>query len=384
MFNPYFSKMRNSLYNLFIITALSAFFTHCKKSTLPDDAADPVVFEIEADVDGKAEKVSTDIAQGHYMYTSFGMDTATNVMVLNGTLAQANCPSGDCPGSLRFEFRNIAMGNNVNINELLPNSEYLYTNTANIGQGKTEYTLNLEAQPPGGISNIEYFWEVLGIGTFQGNPVTVQLPSAEDRTIMLSCDFVNGVSRVTRTITVDTSVVANPLPRVGISLLLDSQQITASAFPFQPDQKYVWMTGDSTQFIKTKMTVSEFFVTATSKTTQKSANAQFIVSAPLSTNKPIETIDFKERITKTITPGSLELGKVAIQWVSRDGVIWRSDRGAQVADNFFFTKNSSLYLTNENGQKTYKVFVEFRCNLFNNSGQFIPILGSGVIALAYP
>jgi hypothetical protein len=104
----------------------------------------------------------------------------------------------------------------------------------------------------------------------------------------------------------------------------------------------------------------------------------------LSPTKPLETIDFKETITKKITPGSLELGKVAIQWVSQDGIIWRSDRRAQVMNSTFFIRDITPYETNENQQKTYKLWVQFQCTLYNKDGQSIPASGSGFIAVAYP
>jgi hypothetical protein len=376
--------MRNTLYNLFIIIILASFFTNCKKSALPDDVLEPVVFSISANINGQAENVTTDVAKGHYMYAAFGMDTATNVMVLNGTLAPPNCSNGDCPGSLRFEFRNFETGNNVNIDELIRETEYLYTNTTNFSQGKTEYLLQLEAQNTGGIQ-AQYGWAIPGIGDFKGKIIDTVLPNAEDRTRRLSCTFNGNNSLITRTIAIDT-VFGATFPRAGISLLLDSSanSIEAKAFPFQSNLKYVWMNGDTTPSIITETDVSEFFVTTIDTKSQKNASAQLIVNQPLSPTKPLETIDFKETITKKIIPGSLELGKVAIQWMSKDGVLWRSDRRTQVSDNFFTVRDISPYTINEKQQKTYKIWVDFKCTLYNKDGQSIPASGSGFIAVAYP
>jgi hypothetical protein len=375
--------MRNNTSNLFIFTALFLFFSNCKKSALPDDLLETPVFSVDADINGQKEMVTTDVAKGDYMYTSFGMDTTTNVMILYGTLAQPNCADGHCPGSLRFEFRNIETGTQVLINELIRKTEYEYTNSAEITQGKTEYRLKLKA--PNSVSGQVpmYLWAIPGIGDFQEDSVDTPLPNAEDRTISLTSIVKGFTSRVTRTISIDTLLNAGH-PKVGISLELDSQSISATVFPIQSGVKYVWLNGDTTESILEEIITKEFFVTATNAISKKNASARLLLDAPLNSTTPVSTLDFKETIIKTISPGSLELGRVAIQWVSPDGMIWRSDKRTQLADNFFIVRDVSAYETNENQQKTYKLWVEFKCTLYNTNGQSIPASGKGFIAVAYP
>lgn len=88
------------------IALASLLWAACTTSDVPDGGLDVPVFHINIDSVGSSDSVGlTAGLDGIYLFTKVtrGSDS---VFVLSGTFADAKCPSGDCPGSVRFEFRN--------------------------------------------------------------------------------------------------------------------------------------------------------------------------------------------------------------------------------------------------------------------------------------
>lgn len=87
---------------------------------------------------------------------------------------------------------------------------------------------------------------------------------------------------------------------------------------------------------------------------------------------------------------SLALNTVAIQWITPQGKILRTDIGPQPQDTFgnttshFIILDSEPWETNERGETTWKMKVKFSCRLFDLLQEPAhQILGSGVIAVSY-
>lgn len=85
---------------------------------------------------------------------------------------------------------------------------------------------------------------------------------------------------------------------------------------------------------------------------------------------------------------SLALHTVAIQWVTPEGNVLRSDLIPQPSDTFFVSEfrvlNSEPWGKNERGESTWKMELFFSCWLFDAlQGQERRIMGSGTIAVGY-
>lgn len=82
-----------------------------------------------------------------------------------------------------------------------------------------------------------------------------------------------------------------------------------------------------------------------------------------------------------------ELNTVAIQWVSNEGRVYRSDLLMQEDSNFighFFIESSEPWENNELGQQTWKMTINFNCLMQNQQSQEVRrVQGQGVIGVAY-
>jgi len=88
------------------ITLAAMIWSACSKSELPDGGFDSPVFFVGFEADSNMIADMTAGVDGKYLFTRVERG-ADNVLVMSGAFADASCPTGDCPGSVRFDFRNI-------------------------------------------------------------------------------------------------------------------------------------------------------------------------------------------------------------------------------------------------------------------------------------
>lgn len=84
----------------------------------------------------------------------------------------------------------------------------------------------------------------------------------------------------------------------------------------------------------------------------------------------------------------IQTQRVAVRWVRSDGTVFRSDISLQppAQDSIYFRVfKSGAWENNENGEKTWKMGIDFACHLFDSTQQSQAkfVTGKGVIAVAY-
>lgn len=89
---------------LFIATA-ALFWSACSTSEPIDGGFDTPVFSISMEIDSNTNTALTAGKDGRYLFTRVERG-ADDVLVMSGALADASCPEGNCPGSIKFVFRN--------------------------------------------------------------------------------------------------------------------------------------------------------------------------------------------------------------------------------------------------------------------------------------
>lgn len=96
---------------LFSILLAGLIWSACTKADAPDNGFDSPVFSVglEADSVGGLYTAGLD---GIYLFTRVEQGD-DRVLVMSGAFADASCATGNCPGSVRFEFRNANMENNA-------------------------------------------------------------------------------------------------------------------------------------------------------------------------------------------------------------------------------------------------------------------------------
>ena len=88
---------------LFITLVYSLFWMACKKTEAPEGIDSPV-FMVTYSGDSTPITVTAGL-DGVYHFTHYTVVDQEFFHSIN-TFADAQCPAGDCPGSLGFEFRN--------------------------------------------------------------------------------------------------------------------------------------------------------------------------------------------------------------------------------------------------------------------------------------
>lgn len=105
------------MYRILAYIALAAIiWSSCKADEPGEDMIETPVFKVQIqpgifnpDADSAAYVAGVD---GIYLFTGVKREN-DQVLVMSGAFASVNCPTGDCPGSVRFEFRNENEGNMV-------------------------------------------------------------------------------------------------------------------------------------------------------------------------------------------------------------------------------------------------------------------------------
>lgn len=104
-------------------------------------------------------------------------------------------------------------------------------------------------------------------------------------------------------------------------------------------------------------------------------------------NLPIYTVaKFGYEIEPVFGGSAFDYSTVQIEYVSPDGVVYRSSDGPQNPDTTFFQViEMSEYDLNELGQRTKKLTVQFDCTLYSPNQESIQINNANaIIAVAYP
>lgn len=96
---------------LFFILLAGIVWSACSKSDLPGDGSETPVFSVGLDGDTIGGAFTAGL-NGIYLFTRVERG-ADNVLVMSGAFADASCPAGNCPGSVRFEFRNATQESNA-------------------------------------------------------------------------------------------------------------------------------------------------------------------------------------------------------------------------------------------------------------------------------
>lgn len=131
-------------------------------------------------------------------------------------------------------------------------------------------------------------------------------------------------------------------------------------------------SGDGTYYVTLTVTDSKGFTStcaynfATQNSLSCAINYSVITSNPVSNPK--------------------ELSNIIINWTDASGKVYTSNNGAQPVDSYFEIVSAEPFTDNENGQKTRKVHVRFKCTVYNssNSSDKITIDGAeAVIAVAF-
>lgn len=359
-----------------LLTLLAA---ACQKTALPpDEEGDPVFL---VNFNSVIPSVTAGV-NGVYLYTDY-LKGADNVLIFRGNFAPDKYPPSTADSSsVQFEFRNLLVGNDVPVGEVFHEGDFEYANSNN-QQGAWFYRTKISVLEAGSFNS--FVWDLGSLGSATGPVVQRDFPETSSQPfIVLQSTNSQGVKgSVGHLISlVDSNAL---FPQVSIRIKKDSMNENEISAITKGSQiaKYSWNTGQTTPSFFDLPLKSQYQVTVTDSL-QRTAFSAVEKATNISTPNVFETPDFYYSTQQVFIPSdTLQLGKVAIQWIDSKGVVWRSDRQAQSSKALFKVAASNSYELNEQGQKTWKMQVSFFCRLFSPKGEFQEVEGSGTIAVGY-
>jgi len=345
----------------------------CQKTELPPDVKEQPVFSVQA---GAVASFEAGVDE-NYLFTSFTQDTF-NILVFKGKFASVICTSQTCPRSLQFEFRNPFEGNDVLPEEAFHEGDFEYADQTS-AQGDTIYRTTFSVQDTSGFKS--FFWNFNGVSFTTGAVVQQDFQDPQPVRVSLTSVSKNSVRGSLNHLVALTGSAQFPAVQIGIKPDSANNLVYAIVTGTQ-SADYYWLPDtaiNAPQFITPFL--NKFYSVTVTDQLGNTASAQ--VDSVIGVNKDFLIPNFNSSVQTIFTADPLQLGRIAIQWVDAQGVIWRSDRQAQLPTAQFNVTESAPYDLNEKGQKTQKMTVTFKCLLYNPQGEVLEFEGSGVIAVAY-
>lgn len=350
-----------------------ALWAACKKAELPPSVSEDPVFTVQYASDPLSASVTAGL-DDVYLFTDFA--SANNKLVCSGSFSKADCPGGNCPGTLAFEFQTL-------LDPFTPDSffhlgAYTFVNQDSL-TGISLLRATFFASNANGYNN--FLWKINNQDAGVEQEIVVDFPNdvSVNRFVELIAKKPSGItSRAERWISVDNPG-ANLYPAVEMNIAFDTTGYTLTATPFGgPYQSLIWNTGDTSESFFSDFLDTFYRVEIANGPI--SSSASFFGISP--NDLPLQSAGINYEVEEINIPAVP--GEVSIQWIDSQGIIWRSDRGIQESSAFFTVAESASYHSNEKGQKTRKMRVLFDCTLYNDTGQGRLFSGSGVIAVAHP
>lgn len=344
----------------------------CKKGELPPPAFGDPVFMLSF-TSGPDTSITAGVG-GVYLFTGYSADGPA--VFSTGTFAKENCPGGDCPGSLRFQFNST--GQPFSPDSAFQTGSYGFVGSDSLGA--TIYLTTFSVLNNNGYNN--FSWRINDINAGQGAPFIKEFTDNLPKMVELTARRPSGLkSTVQRTVSLTNPGSTYPAVGLFVQKIGTQYQLTAETSGV-PVSQYAWIPPDSsnTEILVTSSLLGKYSVTVTDTANAVTAFAQLDSLQP--SDVPLRTAGFSYTVEPIVIPG--QLGRVTIQWIDAQGLAWRSDEGSQPSAAFFQVLESGAYELNEKGQKTRKMRVSFSCRLFNNAGENLEITGAGVIAVGHP
>lgn len=383
----------NKIWIILLITVLS--IISCKKDPvieLPAETMGTPVFTNNSLLDGNVlNLVAGD--EDYYMYTEWTKD-ANDVHTFIGRFAEENCET-NCKESLQFEIRDISPNTSTpNMSLALPVGGIAAQNTAsplNEAVIQVQFDLNTDVVDPSQI--IWRFDESQSAGTrydvtstvYNFNKSGLYTPNC----IVKSEDDL--VSAQTRFLDFNLNYDCGGGYTVT-ELADDKVELSAITEGSSNAIDYLWFLGTDLVFDKTvvidKSSIDQSLDYTLGITYDDGCYSEMTRKMKVDDDGTVvyTTSNFDYEIIQEIENGTqLQLGKFAIQYTDTSGKVYRSDREEQPQSSSFEILAIEDYDNNEKGQKTKKISIKYKSNLFAEDGTSLQIDdGIATIAVAYP
>ncbi len=355
-------------------------FNACKKKDLPvAEEGNAPQFYFSGKVNGTDYKIEAGVGD-YYMYSAYSQNT-NNVYGFSGSLKQNNCST--CSNSIHFEINDCRYSTTngpSGIDSAFASTFYPYYagNPAPVSYYVSFYSIfNNSAQ--------SYLWN-FGDGDTSAlaNPSHFYRYSGEYNVSLKIQDYFscsNTVSNIQK-IGLSDSYCKTTITVTSTSTL--NANFTHSTVG-TPPYNFYWDLGDGNFSSVTSPThtyvtpgrypVSLRVIDAVNDTAIANFNYITSTGSVCTTNYVV--------LNSMPLSNPMAYSNIIIKWTDALGTEYTSNSSLQPSTSYFKVISVSDYHDNENGQKTKKLHVKFKCNVYNGSASMPIDNGDAIVVVAY-
>jgi PKD repeat protein len=366
---------------LIIALIATGLFNACKKKDLPEaEQGNAPQFYFTGNVNGTNYNLQAGV-NDYYMFSSFSQSTLTGVYGFNAAIKQDNCTN--CNNSIAVQindWKQSAYNGPSGIDSAFQSVFYPYCSGS---WAPVAYYMSF--YPVFNNSPVTYFWD-FGDGNtsnsaFASNiynhpgdykvSLTVTDPFSCSNTIS-NVHTVGNTDNLCRTTISVTSTST-------LNATYTHNTVGSGSYSF------LWNFGDA--------------VTSTSATPTHSYSApgRYPVSLRVidsNNDTAVANVNYVTSGSNVCTTNYFMIkdsaitnyngvSNIIIKWTDSNGIEWSSNSNLQPSDSYFKLISVSDYHTNESGQKTKKLHIRFKCNVYNGSASMPIDNGDAVVVVAY-
>ncbi|MBL7932891.1 MAG: PKD domain-containing protein [Bacteroidia bacterium] len=344
---------------LYLIPLAALLLFSCRKKdfpeTIPDLQSD---FYFNGTVEGVPVSLKAGLS-GYYMYSSHAKDSATSLYHYVATLKSSDCNT--CLNSLQVIIHDPRSASQIDkpwIDSLLPQSYPI--------QGAPYYAVHFKS-----LFNKQaaaYTWE-FGDKSYsnQANPVHIYKTPGHYR-VRLKIDSDNGCQQYVA----NMENIKYPMLRPNISTVQSSANVINFATSFSDSSSYShhWDFGDGST--STSPYPSHGYnipgtypvILRTVSPKQDTLYTKYNVATQTT---PMPCITNYEVVSLERVPNPEWFSKIIINWTDEQGLVYTSNNFSQPAESYFKIISVEDYQTNEKGEKTKKIHLNFSCKVYNGN-----------------
>lgn len=365
--------------NIFLISLVLLTGFACKKEKYPEPAVDnSPIFYFRGTVDNTPVYIEAGIAD-YYMYSSYNQDS-NSVYNFKGNLKKLTC--NNCTGiGIQINDKRVVLLNSPSkADSGLVSGKYDYHR----GAAGPSYQIKFSASYNKPAES--YQWDF-----GYGNPVTAEnevthtFPMAGNYYVTLAVTSDNSCyNSIRKKIQVGknmrASITTDSAANHGLQF---SQSVIGGTAPFQ----YLWDFGDgNTSTLANPLHnfkhLGSYFVTLR-VIDAKNDTAWANYNAVTKTDKSSCAANYEIFSVTELPQDNLALSKIIITWTDANGKVYTSDSPYQPLSSYFEVTWVEEYENNENGERTKKLHVKFKCNVYNGLSALTIENGEAIICVAY-
>lgn len=353
----------------FILAAAVLLFAACKKSSLKTRIEAPV-FKISCNF-SSGDSIGH-IAGLNDIYHFTRVEDEGDFWRSINAFSETDCPDANCNGNFQVEYLIAADSTDPILQGQIP---FAQPNNSQVPTGyNVEFTwadsLDYEEQRLY-INDVQYSFGGTGTGA------TIYYPVSE---VVFQATAFNQVRSSTTQLINWSDPETYPTVQLSVHPLGNDQYLIQASLSDTIDVTVFWRNSSTTELAFTTDSLLSQYEVFVFKSGQLVGNAS-LSNLPSSIDFSLQTAGY---IYDTSAFFDLPAASVALQYIDREGQLWRSDWGQQPSSfaPWFRVFLNDPWEDNENGIPNRKLLIDFNCTLFNLNGEPMKVTGNGVSAMA--